>query len=304
MRSFLRRSALAAGAYFVATALVMGQQWKTASSLPGVDLSHLTAAQQQLVLKVLREQGCSCGCGMKLAECRVVDPSCSYSTGMAAAVVDAVSHGKTEEEAKTAATNSKWGHIQGEQPQKLLEDPVSIPTAGAPSIGPENAPITLVEFSDFQCPYCAAATPELSSVLKAYPTQVRLIFKEYPLDTHSQAHLAATAAVAAQKQGKFWPMYDMMFAHHDELSRANIFAYARQSGLDMKRFEADIDSTAVNEFIVRDVQDGDHLGVEGTPTLFINGRRYNGPISVQALKSVFDSQFKPAAANVAQAQIH
>ncbi len=278
--------------FFAAAALALAQDWKTASSLPGVDLSHLTASQRQLVLKVLREQGCSCGCGMKLAECRVVDPSCSYSTGMAAAVVDAVTHGKSEQEAMAAASNSKWGHLPDQQPQKLLDDPIAIPTAGAPSTGPSNAPITIVEFSDFQCPYCAVATPQLDALLKANPTQVRLIFKEYPLDIHSQAHLAATAAVAAQMQGKFWPMYSAMFAHHDQLSRDNIFAYARQSGLDMKRFASDIDSTAVSETVLRDVQDGDHAGVEGTPTVFINGQRYNGPITAQALKSVLDSQFK------------
>ncbi len=240
---------------------------------------------------------------MKLAECRVADPSCSYSTGMAAAVVSAVAAGKTEAEARAAAVNSKWGHLPAQQSQKLLDDPVQIPTAGSPSVGPANAPITLVEFSDFQCPYCAAATPELNAVLKANPAQVRFIFKEYPLDTHSQAHLAATAAIAAQLQGKFWPMYDALFAHHTELSRASIFSYAQQVGLDMVRFQTDIDSTVVREAVQRDVQDGDQAGVEGTPTLFINGQRYNGPISAQALKIVFDSVLKQPA-TVAKVQAH
>ena len=285
------------GIFLLASTALFGQAWKTASTLPGVDTSHLTAAQKVLALKVLREQGCSCGCNMKVAECRVVDPGCAYSTGMSAAVVDAIAHGKSEQEAQTAAVNSKWGHLQE---QKLLDDPVQIPVAGSPSIGPEGAPITIVEFSDFQCPYCAAAIPEIKSVLKAYPTQVKLIFKQYPLEIHSQAALAAAGAIAAQKQGKFWEMHDILFAHHDDLSRADILACARQVGLDMHRFEQDLDSTAVHETVTRDIQDGDHAGVEGTPTIFINKQKYNGAISVQALKPVFEAELKPAT-TVAQA---
>ncbi len=290
MNNLLHRGALGVGVFLLASAFLSGQSWKTADSLDGVGLSHLSAAQKVSALKVLRSQGCSCGCNMKIAECRVVDPNCSYSKGMAAAVVEAIAHGKTVDEAQAAAVASKWGHLQ--EP-KLLDDAVTIPVAGAPSTGPARAPITIVEFSDFQCPYCAAAVPEINALLKAYPTQVKLIFKQYPLEMHSQADLAAAAALAAQKQGKFWEMHNAMFAHHDELSRANILVLAKQSGLDMKRFQEDLDSTAVHENVIRDVQDGDHAGVEGTPTLFINGQRYNGPIALDALKPVFESELKP-----------
>ncbi len=182
------------------------------------------------------------------------------------------------------------------QAARLLDDPVSIPVAGAPSIGPQNAPITIVEFSDFQCPYCVAAFPEIKSILQAYPTQIKLIFKEFPLEIHSQADLAAAAAIAAQKQGKFWPMHDAMFMHSDDLSRKTILSLAKHNGLNMERFESDIDSTAVRETVVRDVQDGDRAGVEGTPTLFVNGQRYNGQIALVALKPVLDAQLKQGTA--------
>jgi protein-disulfide isomerase len=128
--------------------------------------------------------------------------------------------------------------------------------------------------------------------LKAYPTQVKLIFKEYPLETHSQAALAAAAAVAAHKQGKFWPMYDAMFAARDDLSRDNLLVLAQKNGLDLKRFQTDLDSTEVKEAITRDVQDGDRAGVAGTPTLFIDGQKYNGPIDLQSLKPVVDAELK------------
>ena len=289
MNQLFRRAALCAGAMLAAAASIGAQDWKTVDSLPGVDVSRLSAPQKALALKVLREQDCSCGCNMKLAECRVVDPSCSYSTGMASAVVDAVAHGKNETEAMAAAIASKYGHT--EQP-RLLGDPVQIPVAGAPVTGPANAPITIVEFSDFQCPYCAAAIPQIKAVLRGYPTQVKLIFKEFPLEMHSHANMAAVAAVAAQQQGRFWQMHDLLFAHHDDLSRADILACAKEAGLDMQRFERDFASTAVHESVLRDVQDGDHAGVEGTPTLFINGQRYNGAISPDALRPLFESALK------------
>ncbi len=269
--------------------LCLGQDWNTSDTLSGVDFSGLTAAQKTTVLKILRKHDCSCGCGMKVAECRVKDPSCSYSTGLASVVVEAVKSGKSEADAITAADNSKWAHAQ---PTKILEDPVKIPVAGAPQIGPATAPVTIVEFSDFQCPYCAAAVPEITALLKAYPRQVKLIFKQFPLDIHSQAEMAANAAVAAGLQGKFWQMHDAMFAHHDELSRATIDTLAKQIGLNMNRFGTDIDSPQVHETVIRDQQDGDQAGVQGTPTIFIDGQRYNGPISLNYLKLVLDAELK------------
>jgi protein-disulfide isomerase len=271
--------------------LLGAQDWKSQSSLPGVDLSGLTAAQKATALKLLRDEDCSCGCGMKTAECRVKDPSCYYSQGLASVIVSSLKEGKTETEALTAATKSKFA--QGpQQDTRLLDDPVSIPTSGAPVIGPANAPLTLIEFSDFQCPYCIKAVPQLHALLKAYPTQVKLIFKEYPLEIHSQAAFAALAAEAANKQGKFWPMHDALFAHRQDLSRPSVLAIAKGIGLEMKRFEADLDSPQTKQTVVRDIQDGDRAGVEGTPTLFINGQRYNGAIALEALKPVLDAQLK------------
>ena len=279
----------------LSAALLSAQDWKTQSSLPGVDLSGLTAAQKATVLKVMREQDCSCACGMKTAECRVKDPGCYYSHGLASVIVSSIKAGKTGEEALAASMKSKFA--QGpQQDTRLLDDPVSIPVAGAPAIGPSNAPVTLIEFSDFQCPYCVKAVPQLHALLEAYPTQIKLIFKEYPLEIHSQAAFAALAAEAANKQGKFWPMHDALFAHRQDLSRSSVLAIAKGLGLDMKRFEADLDSPQTKQTVVRDIQDGDRAGVEGTPTLFINGQRYNGAIALDALRPVLDAQLKHPAA--------
>jgi protein-disulfide isomerase len=233
---------------------------------------------------------------MKVAQCRMVDPNCSFSTGLAQVIVAAVKQGKSETEALAAADASRYAQRSS---GKLLDDRVEIPIEGAPSAGPSNAPITVVEFSDFQCPYCAQAVPQIEALQRLYPLQMRLIFKQYPLENHPNADIAAAAAVAAQKQGKFWQMHDSLFANRDDLSRTNIVTLAQQNGLDVKRFEADMDSTVVRETVARDTQDGDRAGVEGTPTIFVNGQKFNGAIQVAALRPVFDEALKKARAGAA-----
>lgn len=264
--------------------------WRTAIDLPSVDLSGLTEAQKATALKVLRDYDCSCGCGMKVAECRMKDPKCYYSRGLSQIVVDAVKAGQSESVARHAAQESEYAHPQQELP--LLEPAVKLSIAGAPSIGPATAPITLVEFSDFQCPYCAVAAPELHRVMRAFPSQIRLVFKEYPLDIHPLAPLAAVAAVAADRQGKFWDMHDAMFARRHSLDRDGLIATAKDIGLDVGQFSADLDSEKVKATVDRDLLEGDHVGIQGTPTLFINGQRYNGPLNLLALRTVLEEKFK------------
>jgi len=273
----------------VGAALAYAQDWSTFESLPAVDFSGLSPAQKATALKLLRTRDCSCGCSMKVAECRVKDPNCYYSKGLASVIIASLRAGKSEKEALADADASRFAHPPE---HKLLEDPIPIPTAGAPETGPDNAPITLVEFSDFQCPYCTLATPQLKAILQAYPTQVRLFFKEFPLDIHSQAALAAAAAVAAQKQGKFWPMHDALFASHNDLHRPTILGLASAVGLDMKRFEADLDSPAVRQAVARDMEDGSNVGVMSTPTLFIDGQHYNGAIRLDTLRPILEAELK------------
>jgi protein-disulfide isomerase len=228
---------------------------------------------------------------MKIAECRVKDPACGYSSGLAAAVVDSLKNGGSEQDAIKAAANSKFAHGPSES-TKLLEDPIAIPTEGAPVLGPAAAPVTIVEFSDFQCPYCVAAVPQIQALMKEFPTQVKLVFKQYPLDNHSQAAFAAAAALAAQNQGKFWQMHDALFAHHSDLSEPNVLALAKGLGLDMQRFQTDLKSPAVGQIVKRDIADGDRAGVPGTPTLYIDGQRFNGPVTLEVLRPVIEAELK------------
>jgi len=275
---------------FVGAALLIAQDWKTLTKLPDVDLTGLSTLRSNAVLRLLRNHDCTCGCGMKIAECRVKDPNCAYSKGVSEVMVEAIRAGKNENDAIAAAKESRWG--KGPQPPKLLEDAVVIPTAGSPVLGPADARVTLVEFSDFQCPYCSLAVGKLNAVLQAYPKQVKLIFKQFPLDTHSQAAQAAAAAIAAHQQGKFWPMHDALFANRQNLSRPAILAIASKTGLDLKRFTADWDSVETKKTVVRDVQDGDKAGVEGTPSIYINGQKYNGSLDLDAIRKVIDAELK------------
>ncbi len=279
-------------------ALLLTASWLLAQGagskedLPGVDLSGLTAAQKTTALKLFKEQDCPCHCGRKIDRCRIEDSSCAYSSGVAAVMIETIKKGGSESDAIDAAAKSKWAQGPPAQSTRLLDDPVAISTTGAPVTGPANAPITLVEFSDFQCPYCVAAIPQLQALLKAYPTQVKLIFKQFPLEIHSQAAFAATAALAAQHQEKFWAMHDALFAHHDNLSRENVLAIAQNLGLNMRRFEADLNAPETMQTIQRDIADGDRAGVQGTPTIFINGQKFNGPIRMEVLQPVLNNELK------------
>lgn len=270
-------------------ALLFAQDWKTATDLPKVDLEGLSPARRADALRLLRNHDCSCGCGMKVAQCRVEDPACAYSRGLADVMVATLKAGKTASDAVAAANDSRWAHLPT---RKLLDDPVPIRVAGSPELGPQNAKITLVEFSDFQCPYCVKAVDELHAVMQAYPQQVKLIFKEFPLDQHSQAALAADAAIAAHHQGKFWQMHDALFANRNRITRASVQGLAAGMGLDVKRFMAELDSPATRKEVDKDIDDGQRAGVEGTPTIFIDGQRYNGSLALSAIKPVLDGELK------------
>jgi protein-disulfide isomerase len=139
--------------------------------------------------------------------------------------------------------------------------------------GPKNAKVTVVEFSDFQCPYCARLQPTLKQVLKAYPNDVRLVYKNFPLSFHKNAKPAAKAALAAGEQGKYWEMHDLIFANFSKLSDDIYVKFAEQLKLDVKKFTADSTSNKYDKQILEDIALGRNSTVTGTPTLYMNGKR-------------------------------
>ena len=266
--------------------LAQETDWKKVDAPPGVDFSGLSKAQRDAVLAVIRTEPCACGCDMKVAECRVKDPACGNSRRLAAFAIRDASSGKPESAIRADLDKYK------KEPPPVLEAPVKLSIAGAPFKGPADAKVTIVEFSDFQCPYCAKAAVEASQVVQKFPKDVKLVFKQFPLEDHSQAALAAEASLAAQAQGKFWPLHDRMYANFRQINRANIFAWATQSGLDMTRFKADLDAHKYAARVHTEEQEGEVAGVEGTPTFFINGKRFNGVFEVNAIAPLVMSELK------------
>ena len=143
----------------------------------------------------------------------------------------------------------------------------------APVFGPKDAPVTIVEFSDFQCPYCAKLDPVLKQVLAKYPKEVKLVFKFFPLPFHKLAMPASKAALAAGKQQKFWEYHDELMKDFNQLSEQKLVEIGKKIGLDMKRFIRDRQDPRWVNFIRDDMQEAAKNQVRGTPTVFVNGRR-------------------------------
>lgn len=160
-----------------------------------------------------------------------------------------------------------------------------LPTLNSPAKGAADAPVTLTIFSDFQCPYCSRLVPFIDDVLAKNPAKVRIVFKQFPLRMHNMAQPAALASLAAREQGKFWPMHDKLFANFSQLSEEKIKALAKEAGLDLVRFDRDRNSQKLRDEVLRDQTLGQQAGVQGTPTVFINGKllRERSPAGVQAL---------------------
>jgi thiol-disulfide isomerase/thioredoxin len=147
-----------------------------------------------------------------------------------------------------------------------------INTSGDPVRGPANAPVQIIVFSDFQCPYCDRLEPLLSQVLAKYPRQVKLVFKQFPLNMHPFSRKAAAASLAAGEQGKFWEMHDRLFENARRLSDSLIDQMAKDLGLDMAKFKESLSDPSMQSRINEDIQDGYKAGVRGTPTVFIDGK--------------------------------
>jgi protein-disulfide isomerase len=143
--------------------------------------------------------------------------------------------------------------------------------------GPDNAPVTLVEYGDFECPYCGMAHPIVQAARRELGSQLRFVFRHFPLaEAHPHARLAAQAAEAAGAQGRFWEMHDMLFEHQDALDMEDLVGYAKSLGLDTEKFARDLESGTYAKKVRDDFRSGVRSGVNGTPTFFVNGTRYDG----------------------------
>ena len=152
---------------------------------------------------------------------------------------------------------------------KLVKE---VAVGDAPVKGPADAVVTIVEWADFECPFCMMMAPLLESLVERFPGQVRVAYKFYPLKSHKNGELAARAAIAGSAQGKFWQMHELLFANQGKLERRDLEGIAKKVELDMVKFKADLTADATSSWLEKDMKQADELGLEGTPLIYINGR--------------------------------
>ncbi len=175
---------------------------------------------------------------------------------------------------------------RGPDPEKVY----TLNTKGAPVRGAENAKIMIVEFSDFQCPFCSRVSPTLDQIIDEYGDKVQIAFKHLPLAFHQKAPAAHAASVAADRQGKFWEMHDKIFANQKEMSPEKYVEWAGELGLDVEKFKKDLASAEVKKQIEADKQEAAKLGVTGTPSFFVNGRFMSGAQPFTAFKAAIERE--------------
>jgi protein-disulfide isomerase len=235
------------------------------TTLAGVDTSSLTPREKHEWSARVTELLAPCAdVPVSVAQCVQEKRKCPRCLPAAKLVAKMVRDGMSQEQIE-GAFHARF------DPEKVK----SVDVGSAPFKGPAGAPVTLVEFADFECPYCAIMAPVLEKMWQGRQQEVRYVYKFMPLSGHPHGESSARAAIAAMNQGKFWEMHDLLFANRDHLEQADVDGYAKSIGLDLAKFHKDADSQATTDVIAKDRKQADALGVQGTPTIYINGREYS-----------------------------
>ena len=196
------------------------------------------------------------------------------------------------QQAKAKRHRALLTYLKGQFPTRLNMFPpsVQIDTGGRPSLGGgASAPVTLIEFSDYECVYCKRAEPVIKEILETYGDQVRFVYRDFPLAMHKNARPASHAARCAEAQGQFWPYHEKLMASED-LDETVYKAIADEVGLDQDAFDACLESETVADLIDRDVADGKAVGVSSTPAFFVNGRLIKGAKPLAVFKEMIDAE--------------
>ncbi len=239
------------------------------SRLPAVSMAGLSTPQKEAFLKFANEEICPCECPKSLAGCL-----------------------QTPEQCQPAVVLSQWAieNIRQGVPFEIMAEPltkeIGLGFSARPQIidladyhgkGAAKPLITLVEFADFECAHCKTTAAALNALLKKYPGEMRLVYKHYPLPVHPMSFAAAIASEAAGEQGKFWEMHEALFNSKQSLSEKHILNIAKEIGLQGKKltkFQSDLSNPKIIEKIENSTKEAQMLGLEGTPTIFFNGRAY------------------------------
>jgi protein-disulfide isomerase len=240
--------------------------------LPGVDLDKLSLRERGLFWDLVSQLYAPCSeQAVSIAQCVQESRPCAACRPAASLLADKIHQGVTADEGRTVYATRFGPNVK------------KVDLADSPAKGAEGAPVTILVWSDFQCPHCRLALPMLDSVFEKFAPKVRIVHKFYPLQSHVTAGPAARAAVAAHRQGRYWEMERILFAHQDAQQPKDFDDYARTLKLDLPRFHADTVAAATDQILARDRADADRSGLNGTPFILINGREFD--LSVFHLES-------------------
>jgi len=199
-----------------------------------------------------------------------------------------------KKERRKQATEKLEARLNEERKVTVLLEPYRFPlnNEGAPSLGPDNAPVTLVEFSDFDCPFCGRFHPTLKQLSDKFGAQLRIVYRQYPIPSlHPNAFKAAEASLCANDQGKFWEMHDTMFQEQGRLSVSELKEKAGRLGMDRKKFDNCLDTGRYTERVQNDIKEGGRAGVTGTPALFVNGVPVEGgAVAMEVVAKAIDGE--------------
>jgi protein-disulfide isomerase len=205
-----------------------------------------------------------------------------------------------EQQGQQKARTEYFKTLKAKYKVDMKLEPVRVEVAATgPAHGPASAPVTIVEFSDFQCPYCSRLTPTIKQVEQKYGDKVRVVFRQYPLPMHPNAQKAAEASLCALDQGKFWEMHDAMFGDQNSLGVDQLKATAAKLGLNADKFNKCLDSGEKAASIQADQKAGSEAGVSGTPAMFVNGRFINGAVPIDQITNVVDDELRRAGSKTA-----
>lgn len=234
--------------------------------LPDVDLSALTDEQREIVARFLDDQFCYCGCPHTVAGCLRGHAACPHAKRMAWLAARLASAGLAEADVVNLVTEYYASFETTKRSKLEVKD-------FGPPLGDAAAPITLVEFSDFTCPFCQMLRPQLEKWVEANAGRVKLIYKPFPIDSHPHSYEAAQAGEWAREQGIFWQMHDLLFSHPGAHAPEELAGYARELGADGDALVAAIDASRYLPRIQASRAEARAAGITGTPTLYFNGRR-------------------------------
>ncbi|MFN2547113.1 MAG: DsbA family protein [Myxococcales bacterium] len=248
--------------------------------LPRADLSQLTGQQRAQFLEIASDTFDYAGCNDTLAQCLRANVQDRHALRMTELIKGMLVEGYTPS-VIIELIERYYASFPKEKRVKVNE-------ADCPQMGDPRAPVAVVEYSDFQCPHCAAAQKPLHDLIQALPGRVRLCSKYFPLPSHNRAQVAAACAEFARQKGKYWEMSEMLFAHQDELEDGQLKAYAKQLGIDGNQMLKEVYAGRFDAVVEKQKQEGVGAGVNATPTLFFDGRKYTLPIKPEFL--VFSAQ--------------